>query len=61
MAKYKVRYEDLENVEGIILIDAVARYMNVAEYPGIEEVLAILGIEEVKECVGTDANNAEPI
>lgn len=61
MAKYEVNYKALEDVDTSVLIDVVARYMNVARYPDIDVVLTILGIEEVKECVGTDASNAELI
>lgn len=50
MAKYKVNYEALEDVDAGVLINAVCRYCNSADY-GIDAkiVLAILGIEKTSE------------
>ena len=46
MGKYYVDWNDIRPEEAGILIDAVARYASVNEYPEIRDVLAILGIKK---------------
>lgn len=49
MAKYHVNALAIEDIDTTILIDAVARYISVAEYPSIDAIAAILGIEKEEE------------
>ena len=49
MAKYKVNYTALGGVDCSALIEAVARYLSVEEYPLTYVIAAILGIEKVEE------------
>lgn len=52
MAKYIVNVTAIEDVDTSVLIDAVARYMSVEEYPSTDTIAAILGIEKVEESNG---------
>lgn len=57
MAKYKVNYEALEDVDAGVLIDAVCRYCNGTDYSiDAKIVLAILGIEKTSEQVEHERN-----
>ena len=49
MGKYYVDWNDICPEEAGILIDAVARYASVNEYPEIRDVLAILGIKKKED------------
>ncbi len=49
MGKYYVDWNDIYPEEAGILIDAVARYASVNEYPEIRDVLAILGIKKKED------------
>ena len=49
MAKYHVNPSAVEDVDCSVLIDAVARYMSAEEYPSIDGIAAILGIEKMEE------------
>ena len=49
MAKYRVNWESVEGVEMAALVDGVARYCSAIQYPELDGVLAILGIEKVNE------------
>lgn len=57
MAKYKVNWQSIgDGEDAAVLINAVARYYSSAEYPNMDVVAAILGIEKVEE----DRENEEP-
>lgn len=49
MAKYHVNALAIEDIDATILIDAVARHCSATQYPELDGVLAILGIEKVNE------------
>ena len=49
MAKYHVNSVALEDIDTSVLIEAVARYMSAEEYPSIDVIAAILGIEKLEE------------
>lgn len=49
MAKYHVNSVALEDVDTGVLIEAVARYMSAEDYPSIDGIAAILGIEKLEE------------
>lgn len=52
MSKWRLLNKNEENT----IINAACRYLNVAKYPNIEELAAIIGIEEIPE--KEDANEA---
>lgn len=52
MRKYKINYAELNsyNVEGFLTaLECVCRYANFAEFPALEDALAIIGIVPIKE------------
>lgn len=52
MANYIVNATAIEDVDTSVLIDAVARYMTAEEYPSVDGIAAILGIEKAEEVNG---------
>lgn len=49
MDKYCVDITAIEDVDTSVLIEAVARYMSMEEYPSVNGIAAILGIKKVEE------------
>ena len=48
MAKYKINYQELEDADLATLIEAVQRYLNIAEFPNTDVIAAILCINRAE-------------